>query len=203
MLCQLADPVGAQRIQVLANQGRCAGKSRVDHPDTLVELINSTAGIPLAGGGPGEGEVVTSAGNQSFNLAAQPQWPATWANTTGFPLLFSVGSYWYPDLKKDLPERAPYSNFGRKQVSLYAYLTTQVPSFQRSGTELAFGTSISVPLVVRQLAAQYPRRGPQPPQTVAVGPEFFPAQVRDGKGNKINPHEVKALPVDCGARRRP
>ncbi|OAV43340.1 S8 family serine peptidase [Lewinella sp. 4G2] len=146
--------------------------------------------------------VVTSAGNAATDIDRTPQWPAAWTGQRNFPTLFSVGSFWHPNLSKREVSRADYSNFGVQRVSVYGYLAMLVPEYRRKATTMAFGTSISVPLVVSNLAERY-RRGSsrtRPEVLNERGSVFFPSWRRDAAGNPIRPHDVEYVPVRCAGK---
>lgn len=95
--------------------------------------------------------VVTSAGNDSLNIDQRPQWPGAFAGIDTFSNVISVASYNF-DPSFD-PTRSSYSNFGGKNVSLAAYATTQTADFDNpTGFTYPVGTSISAPLVTREIA---------------------------------------------------
>ncbi|WP_116107106.1 S8 family peptidase [Lewinella sp. IMCC34191] len=100
--------------------------------------------------------MVTSAGNDKEDLDKVPQWPAAFADD--FPCnLITVGSYAYNSsqaggaIEANLV-RADYSNFGRREVTLAAFLTSPVPEFGTGTVHFPVGTSISAPIVAGLLA---------------------------------------------------
>ncbi|PPK87508.1 subtilase family protein [Neolewinella xylanilytica] len=98
--------------------------------------------------------LVASAGNDTENLDAVPQWPAGFADD--FPCnLVTVASYWYPDPSNPDPasiELTNISNYGQWEVPVAAFLTSPVPRFTTGETHFPVGTSISAPILAGQLA---------------------------------------------------
>ena len=106
--------------------------------------------------------MVASAGNDTKNLDAEPQWPAAFADD--FPCnLVTVASYHFPDPADTAPaaiQLTDQSNFGQWEVPLAAFLTSPVPRFGSGETHFPVGTSISAAIVTGQLAnwlAENPR----------------------------------------------
>lgn len=100
--------------------------------------------------------VVTTAGNSSQNIDANPQWPGSFGRQKDYEHLYVVASMEYPnqDLRED-PLKAGYSNFSDQRVNVAAYLTGKSPTFGAGSTaDFSFlaGTSISAPLISRDLA---------------------------------------------------
>ncbi len=99
--------------------------------------------------------LVTSAGNDTLNIDNEPQWPAAFASDYPGHVL-TTASYWYRGqaFKRDPAdvELMYFSNFGRQQVSLAAYMTTPVPDYVNGSIVYPLGTSISTPIVAGQLA---------------------------------------------------
>ncbi|WP_420458372.1 S8 family serine peptidase [Neolewinella sp.] len=100
--------------------------------------------------------VVTSAGNETANVDTDPQWPAAYAGQDTFPNLITVASY--VD-ENDALSLASFSNFGAQSVTLAAYAAAEAPKLGATatgstvyGTDVVYGTSISTPLVTRELA---------------------------------------------------
>jgi hypothetical protein len=75
--------------------------------------------------------VVTTAGNGTTDIDETPQCPGAYAGDPGFDNVYTVGSFFYNSLlaDTDTAERAEFSNFGKGTVSLYAYLTMEVPAY--------------------------------------------------------------------------
>ena len=98
--------------------------------------------------------MVASAGNDTKNLDADPQWPAAFADD--FPCnLVTVASYHFPDPRRADPATialTQQSNFGQWEVPLAAFLTSPVPRFGSGETHFPVGTSISAAVVSGQLA---------------------------------------------------
>ncbi|MGB3801799.1 MAG: S8 family serine peptidase [Lewinella sp.] len=100
--------------------------------------------------------MVASAGNDKEDLDKIPQWPAAFADD--FPCnLVTVASYAYNTQKGGGTSaanlvRADYSNFGRREVPLAAFLTSPVPEFGTGTIHFPVGTSISAPIVAGLLA---------------------------------------------------
>lgn len=103
--------------------------------------------------------VVTTAGNESLNISAEPQWPGNYSSLPKYDRLVTVASYWYPGgAVTDSPRKIDYSNFA-SFVDVAAYLTSLSLTYGATDPEAegAFsfiaGTSISAPLVTRSVAA--------------------------------------------------
>ncbi len=99
--------------------------------------------------------LVTSAGNDGENLETNPQWPAAFA--PDFPdNMLTVASYWNQESGKlgyrDGIELMDFSNYGKREVPLAAFMTTGVPEFQTGTLIYPLGTSISTPIVSGLLA---------------------------------------------------
>jgi len=149
--------------------------------------------------------VVTTAGNDTTNIGQLPQWPAAFAGKPGYENLIAVGSFFYNGLAPDTKQstRADYSNFSKDNITAYAYLTTQVPGFRVDTLGFQFGTSISAPIVVRELATALANNGAARvdfDQQSEAG-IFFPTGKRDRFNQEISAHEVMILPVGCGKDR--
>jgi hypothetical protein len=102
--------------------------------------------------------VVTTAGNESRDISAAPQWPANYSSLPKYDRLVTVASYWYPSGEvNDSPRKIDYSNFARF-VDIAAYLTSLSLAYGATdpAADGAFafiaGTSISAPLVTRSIA---------------------------------------------------
>lgn len=100
--------------------------------------------------------VVTTAGNENVDIAANPQWPGAFGLQPGFGNVITVASMEYPSNNiEEEPVKASFSNFSDLRVNVAAYLTSQSPTFQAVGTDdfsYIGGTSISAPLITRSLA---------------------------------------------------
>lgn len=95
--------------------------------------------------------VVAAAGNNGVDISTNPVYPA--AATPSYNNMVSVGSYSYIDNPVTLvPTLLEFSNFSNDRVSIAAYGIAETPL---AGTDLVhrpIGTSISAPLVAKQLA---------------------------------------------------
>ena len=101
--------------------------------------------------------VVASAGNDTTNIDLTLQWPA--AFTSLYPrTVYSVATY-NGDQDFATYRRAPYSNFGRQNVAITAFVP-EVPTLE-GGAEFRAGTSYSAPLFARDLL-RYLERGFHP-----------------------------------------
>lgn len=71
--------------------------------------------------------MVTTAGNGTTDIDETPQCPGAYAGDPGFDNVYTVGSFFYNSLlaDTDTAERAEFKG----TVSLYAYLTTEVPAY--------------------------------------------------------------------------
>ena len=70
--------------------------------------------------------MVTTAGNGTTDIDETQQWPGAYAGDPGFDNVYTVGSFFYNSLLADTDkaERAEFNG----TVSLYAHLTTEVPT---------------------------------------------------------------------------
>ncbi len=100
--------------------------------------------------------VVTSAGNEKTDIDDAPQWPAAYAGQDTFPNLITVASYVDENNALSL---ASFSNFGVQSVTLAAYAAAEAPKLGATPagstvytTDIVYGTSISTPLITRELA---------------------------------------------------
>ena len=98
--------------------------------------------------------LVTSAGNDTLDLDAAPQWPA--AFSIAYPdNVIATASYWYRGKAENEDpasvELMYFSNFGKGTVPLAAYMTTPVPAFGTGQIIFPLGTSFSAPIVTGQL----------------------------------------------------
>ncbi|MEM6396877.1 MAG: S8 family serine peptidase [Bacteroidota bacterium] len=124
---------------------------------------------------------VAAAGNEMANINSEPLFPA--AASTSFDNVIAVGSYIYPTLGDYSPELAAFSNFSNIRVNVAAYATKETPLAGTFDLHKPAGTSISTPLVTKELA------------------EFWGAQIDMGNAN-ISYTEVVgsvfgALPIDA------
>ena len=104
--------------------------------------------------------LVTSAGNDTTDIKVQHQWPASFAAT--YPeTVVSVASY---DFENGVVDEAavwltPFSNYGRPDAAVAAFMTTETPNYASPGTSYNLGTSISAPIVTRAVANMIARGG--------------------------------------------
>jgi subtilisin family serine protease len=101
--------------------------------------------------------VVTSAGNENFNLDLIPQWPAAFSDASyKLDHMLTVGSMVYPDFDiNEDPVKAIFSSYSDNLVDVSAYLTSASPDPNgTSQDDVVFiaGTSISAPMIVRSIA---------------------------------------------------
>ena len=142
--------------------------------------------------------VVTSAGNDGNELNADPQWPAAFAGQDTFPHLLTVGAFVDENNALSL---ASFSNYGNEDVNLAAYAAAETYDYDPSwsGTPLhtgtLYGTSISAPLVTKELGALL--SGLPPGDTTAISlllgqlqRQLQPNQTRNGG---------QLLPLQCSA----
>lgn len=98
--------------------------------------------------------IIASAGNDSANIDADPQWPAAFAADL-FPSVVAVASYNYPPggTLEDEPILSDFSNFGPMAVNAAAYLTAKTPLYGNPSGEFTYlaGTSISAPYITAEL----------------------------------------------------
>lgn len=136
--------------------------------DMNSDIINMSWGIPLAEAPRGLAcaiqraaargiIVVTTAGNADDDINNNPQWPGSFGLQPGFDNVITVASMEYPNnnIGED-PIKAGFSNFSNLRVNVAAYLTSQSPAFQATGSDdfrYIGGTSISAPIITRSLAA--------------------------------------------------
>ncbi|MEM8584309.1 MAG: S8 family serine peptidase, partial [Bacteroidota bacterium] len=93
---------------------------------------------------------VAAAGNDMVNISTQRLYPAAASNS--FDNLLAVGSYVYPSFGDYSPELANFSNFSDTRVNVAAYATKQTPLAGTFDVHSPAGTSISTPLMTKQLA---------------------------------------------------
>lgn len=99
--------------------------------------------------------IVTSAGNETTDIDMDPQWPAAFSQEF-FPAVITVTSYNYP--ANGFPDAAPilsdFSNFGKDNTTVAAYLTAKTPRWQGGFDDFTYlaGTSISAPVISAALA---------------------------------------------------
>ena len=128
--------------------------------------------------------VVTSAGNDSLNITATPNWPAS--ASSAFSNIVTVGSYDYISGTSD-PQRMAFSNFGADKVALVAPFGLDVPKLG-GGFHEQVGTSISAPQLTAHLAAM---RADQPDLSLEDALEMLR---RDGlllRAATLNGTEIK------------
>lgn len=93
--------------------------------------------------------VVTTAGNESADMDNAAQWPGAFAGIDTFGRVITTASY---VIENNAPSLASFSNYGDNNVTLAAYATVEQPKFGSVGRDTLYGTSISAPLVTRELA---------------------------------------------------
>ncbi|WP_157976058.1 S8 family peptidase [Lewinella sp. IMCC34191] len=97
--------------------------------------------------------LVTSAGNEGDPINRIHQWPASFAAT--YPqTVVSVASYDFENQKVDPDDvvLTSFSNYGEPDVAVAAFMTTETPNYDATGTGYFLGTSISTPIVTRAVA---------------------------------------------------
>lgn len=104
--------------------------------------------------------LVQSAGNDSLNISQQSKWPAAYT----LPNMLVVGSYIKSGFAE--PARIPFSNYSPALVGIAAPFGAQAYLLGGSpGQDWFSGTSISAPMVTRELAR---RRGLDPTASAAA-----------------------------------
>ena len=97
--------------------------------------------------------LVTSAGNDTTDINASHQWPASFA--ADYPgTVVSVGSYDFENGQVDesAVRLTTFSNYGEPDAAVAAFMTTETPNYAAAGTNYPLGTSISAPIVTRAVA---------------------------------------------------
>ena len=141
--------------------------------------------------------VVTSAGNDGNELNANPQWPAAFAGQDTFPYLLTIGAYVNENNALSL---ASFSNYGSEDVNLAAYAAAETYDFRAGSsapvkTGTLYGTSISAPLVTKELADILSDLPPGDTTAISVllaqlQQQLQPNQTRNGG---------QLLPLQCSA----
>ena len=112
-------------------------------PESLENLLNFLKNNNII--------VVAAAGNSSVNISTDPVYPA--AASSRFDNMVSVGAYSYLQNPVTLePTLLNFSNFSNDRVSIAAYGATETPLIGTALFHVPIGTSISAPLVTKQLA---------------------------------------------------